>query len=40
MWDKYDENGKFNPLYKADEGQIDLDTIDPSSQSEKKNVEE
>ena len=47
MWSKYDENGKFNPLYKADEGQLDLDHIDPSSQQgqkgeneEKKNLKE
>ena len=32
MWEKYAEDGTFNPLYKADEEDIDLETIDPSSQ--------
>ena len=36
MWEKYDEQGKFNPLYKADEGVMDLDTIDPSSKQGKQ----
>tara|TARA_R110002012_G_scaffold85795_3_gene213778 strand:+ start:2312 stop:3202 length:891 start_codon:yes stop_codon:yes gene_type:complete len=31
MWSKYDENGNFNPLYKANEGEIDLEKIDPSA---------
>ena len=39
MWEKYDENGNFNPLYKAEEGQIDLDGIDPSSSQAKKEEE-
>ena len=43
MWSKYDEQGKFAPLYKAEEGHLDLDHIDPSSQQgetkEKNNVE-
>lgn len=40
MWEKYDENGNFNPLYKANEGQIDLDGIDPSSSQGDKKEEE
>ena len=40
MWSKYDENGKFAPLYKAEEGEIDLDTIDPSSAQDGKKEEE
>jgi hypothetical protein len=37
MWSKYNEDGTFAPLYGAEEGQIDLDTIDPSaSQSKQK----
>ena len=43
MWSKYDEQGKFAPLYKADEGHLELDAIDPSAQQgetkEKNNVE-
>ena len=33
MWSKYNEDGTFAPLYKADEGKLELDAIDPSSQS-------
>ena len=36
MWEKYAEDGTFNPLYKADEEDIDLETIDPSSQGSKE----
>ena len=31
MWEKYNENGEFNPLYKAEEGKINLDLLDPSA---------
>ena len=36
MWSKYNEDGTFAPLYKADEGKLELDAIDPSSQGGKK----
>ena len=36
MWSKYNEDGTFAPLYKADEGKLELDAIDPSSQSSGK----
>ena len=31
LWQKYNEDGTFAPLYKANEGKIDLETIDPSN---------
>ena len=31
MWSKYNEDGTFAPLYGAEDGQIDLDSIDPSA---------
>lgn len=41
MWSKYNEDGTFAPLYKAEEGDVNLDTIDPSSGQEGgKKVEE
>ena len=40
MWEKYAEDGTFNPLYKADEEDIDLETIDPSSQQDSGNNDE
>lgn len=40
MWSKYNEDGTFAPLYKAEEGEIDLDKIDPSSAQDGKKEEE
>lgn len=40
MWSKYDENGNFAPLYKAEEGKLDLDTIDPSAKVIKKDIKD
>ena len=41
MWQKYNEDGSFAPLYKNEEGDIDLETIDPSSaQANAKKKEE
>ena len=31
MWSKYNEDGTFAPLYKAEEGKLELDAIDPSA---------
>ena len=39
MWSKYNEDGTFAPLYKAEEGKLELDVIDPSSQVGKKDGE-
>tara|TARA_R110002126_G_scaffold51879_5_gene141706 strand:+ start:1101 stop:2015 length:915 start_codon:yes stop_codon:yes gene_type:complete len=36
MWSKYDENGNFNPLYKANEGEMDLKEIDPNDDGKKE----
>ena len=35
MWSKYNEDGTFAPLYGAEEGDIDLDSIDPSANQSK-----
>ena len=40
MWSKYNEDGTFAPLYKAEEGKMDLDVIDPSATQNKKKKEE
>lgn len=39
MWSKYNEDGTFAPLYRADEGDIDLDVIDPSASQSKEKKE-
>ena len=36
MWSKYNEDGTFAPLYKAEEGKMDLDVIDPSANQGKQ----
>lgn len=37
MWSKYNEDGTFAPLYGAEEGDIDLDSIDPSASQDRQN---